>query len=504
MRTEKGYRLTDQQNKIIDTAISGEPVVVNAKAGASKSTTSKIFCKEYKGRVLYTVFGNGNTKDFIKDVAGLNNVMVKSNFGLAFNGIGTKNAYGKIYMDAGRLQETQFILKAIETELKGRIKNHEVGGYFIDKKTIIYDIFRMITRYCYSTDTTISIKHGISDFIYPDETLDVKERLEEAYYSYLLPRAKYIWGRMTNFNNSEFPVSHDVYMKLYHLSSPVLRFDHIIDDEAQDQNPVFVDIINKQNCPKLVLGDDLQSIFSWKGSINALDSFGINHVLPLSKSFRFGEPIAWLAKDVIKHQLGKDTDIEGFERIHTQIHEEDRQFDKFTVLCRTNSECVANLIRYKDIRKVKIVGDMAGTIKYINGIVALRAKKSKQDVKVYGPLSVFKSYGELYDYAKTPAGAEINTLINVMNKCQKEGINAKGLCDILKKSAKTRNPEVIISTAHKSKGAEYDNVILGNDFRTPDDKGWGEEDANLLYVALTRAKKNLQISKCNAILEAIN
>ena len=59
-------------------------------------------------------------------------------------------------------------------------------------------------------------------------------------------------------------------------------------------------------------------------------------------------------------------------------------------------------------------------------------------------------------------------------------------------------------TAHKSKGLEFEQVILTDDYAglfDPEDKGRplgpGEiaaEDVNLLYVAITRARRALQMN----------
>jgi hypothetical protein len=56
---------------------------------------------------------------------------------------------------------------------------------------------------------------------------------------------------------------------------------------------------------------------------------------------------------------------------------------------------------------------------------------------------------------------------------------------------------VILTTAHKSKGREWDNVILADDYPSPYDSkgryiGLHEQERNLLYVACTRAKKRLR------------
>ena len=63
----------------------------------------------------------------------------------------------------------------------------------------------------------------------------------------------------------------------------------------------------------------------------------------------------------------------------------------------------------------------------------------------------------------------------------------------LKKEAK-----ILMTTAHKSKGCEYKNVVLANDFPldahqpNPMQK-MHQQELNLLYVACTRAINKLQV-----------
>ena len=61
-----------------------------------------------------------------------------------------------------------------------------------------------------------------------------------------------------------------------------------------------------------------------------------------------------------------------------------------------------------------------------------------------------------------------------------------------------RDAEIVVSTAHKAKGREWDVVRLAGDFKDPfiynkKTTQWeaSEEKRNLLYVAATRAKKTL-------------
>ena len=63
-----------------------------------------------------------------------------------------------------------------------------------------------------------------------------------------------------------------------------------------------------------------------------------------------------------------------------------------------------------------------------------------------------------------------------------------------------KHADVVLTTAHKSKGLEFDNVVLCGDFPPihechRDEIDIDEEEVNLLYVASTRAKFNLVMNK---------
>lgn len=51
-----------------------------------------------------------------------------------------------------------------------------------------------------------------------------------------------------------------------------------------------------------------------------------------------------------------------------------------------------------------------------------------------------------------------------------------------------------MTTAHKSKGLEFDHVSIADDFHLLCEDDIDRQEANLLYVAVTRAKKNLVLN----------
>ncbi|GKW03098.1 hypothetical protein PEC301877_19130 [Pectobacterium carotovorum subsp. carotovorum] len=65
----------------------------------------------------------------------------------------------------------------------------------------------------------------------------------------------------------------------------------------------------------------------------------------------------------------------------------------------------------------------------------------------------------------------------------------------LQATTNEKEADVVVSTAHRSKGLEWDTVILNDDFSDITDPLLSEaartDETNLLYVATTRARKLL-------------
>lgn len=113
---------------------------------------------------------------------------------------------------------------------------------------------------------------------------------------------------------------------------------------------------------------------------------------------------------------------------------------------------------------------------------------------------LFASWGELQDYAEhDPAGRDLQPFVELVDTHGPEAIIAA--VDALIDEAKA---EVTVSTAHKAKGREWPKVRIADDFPPPgsnqqDDSGRpipepvSDTDARLAYVAVTRARRHLDL-----------
>ncbi|CAH0543275.1 hypothetical protein VMF7928_04501 [Vibrio marisflavi CECT 7928] len=127
----------------------------------------------------------------------------------------------------------------------------------------------------------------------------IKPKQKEKLIRYLVHHCQLFSQAMLNAN-SPCPSSHDAYVKYWQLNNPVINYDYIMFDEAQDANPVLLNVILKQSCQQIFVGDKYQSIYQFRGGLNAMDI--IPHpAYPLSHSFRFGPNIASLATKILNH-----------------------------------------------------------------------------------------------------------------------------------------------------------------------------------------------------------
>ncbi len=104
-------------------------------------------------------------------------------------------------------------------------------------------------------------------------------------------------------------------------------------------------------------------------------------------------------------------------------------------------------------------------------------------------LACFDSWTEVEAYAKTEEGEDLILMVRLIKE-----FSCEPILKALREMVKEEDADLVISTAHKSKGREWDTVRLAADFPTADKMG--DADLKLLYVAATRARLSLDVSEC--------
>lgn len=321
-----------------------------------------------------------------------------------------------------------------------------------------------------------------------------KEDLAEGTGTAIVNLARAIWAEMTNLK-SPIKMPHDGYLKLWAMSQPKLRYDYILLDEAQDTNPLTLDLVLSQKAhAKLVLvGDKHQGIYGFRKAVNAMKCVPADERVAITQSFRFANGIAAVASALLREYKQEPNAIRGRDDIEASWQVDLRR--PYAILSRTNAAlfgALASLVtRDKPVKAVHYVGGFDG---YIFGKVLdayylwSNQRQSIRDESItrFPDFSAFKEYGE---EANDP---EVKALVKVVEqyRCDVPSIyNALKAAEVPEDRA-----AVSVSTAHKSKGLEWEQVVLTDDFITlpPEEDDYDPEEINLLYVAITRAIRALE------------
>lgn len=350
-----------------------------------------------------------------------------------------------------------------------------------------------VARFEQSADREISIKHVSCT---PCDSILMKDEAAlRAWKFTIFDAAAKLWKLRIDLR-SDVLATHDTYLKLYQLSNPDLsQFEVIYLDESQDTNAVVLDIFlqQKDRCKLIAVGDGYQNIYSWRGAMNAMLELEWPEA-QLSKSFRFGQAVGDLADIVLADNGVIQTSVKGFEKLTTEVMGkwdlDDEFWDSpYTMLFRTNGALIFQAVDLiEQGKKVNLEIDVSDFTKLLESAIEL-SRGNMTKVK-HESLVQFENWEECGIEAEAVQG-ELLRVYNMVNN----GSVFKVL-GVLSHHRNYENPDVILTTAHKSKGREWDNVVLADDFPSPYNQkgewvGLPDMERNLLYVALTRVKKLL-------------
>ncbi|MDD9301003.1 MAG: ATP-dependent helicase [Desulfobacter sp.] len=301
---------------------------------------------------------------------------------------------------------------------------------------------------------------------------------------------------------------HDGYLKLYQLSAPILDYDCILLDEAQDINPVTEAIVFSQTDhrklnrpgPSLILvGDIHQQIYSFRGAKDSLTSFKAQKTLYLTQSFRFDNNVA-RAANMVLHTFKKETR----SLLGTKVPEK-AAWDKkeFTIIARTNATLFDRAVVLMNRHDIGFAGGVkAYNLGRLKDVFYLYDRERSKILDPY--IRGFKSFEALKSYARTVEEFEILTQCRLVEKYRSK---LPFLVDQVVKKAKGletdgKQPGILLTTAHKAKGLKWAQVLLMDDFiplvkegMPIPSHGTPSDEFNLIYVAMTRAMTHLRFDK---------
>ncbi|MEU3712555.1 UvrD-helicase domain-containing protein [Streptomyces catenulae] len=474
---------TTEQSTAAEAFRSGSHLVIQAGAGTGKTTTLAMLAHEAQAqgrRGRYLAFNRSIARDAAHTFPG--ETACTTAHALAYAEVG-RNFRAR--MDAPRRSgwRTGAAL-GIDTGMSLRL-----GPRTITHRGLSCTALRTVNRFCQSADRHLTHHHVPP--LRGAEAEPLHSRLADA----VLPYARKAWADLQNPDRGTVRFLHDHYLKMWALQDPIIAADYLLLDEAQDTNPVVEHLLDAQrNHAQVVLvGDSAQAVYGWRGARDIMTGSPGRH-LRLSHSFRFGPALAheanrWLTLANAPLRLTgapwRTTELTVVRAPRA-------------ILCRSNAGAMREVIRQLATgRRVALAGGSGA----LNALAQAAHELESGRSTGHPELMLFASWGELREYAEyDPAGRDLLPLVELVDTHGSEAVLAT-----LDQLSPEEHAEVIVSTAHRAKGREWDSVRIGDDFTEPDDLDEHDDrgiplpgpvdpdEARLAYVAVTRARSRLDI-----------
>ena len=443
--SKKSVKYNEEQEAVIDGCIDG--IKVNAFAGAGKSTVAEGMVQTLgHDKTIYTAFLRENALDGQAFAQSFNHDQLACKYAL-------KSSPFESVFCASKFPDSDILYNSI-----GFDPNLDTGVRKIQRRAIGRTVYDTLTNYCHSTESEILLSHV------PLSIVDANSAKK------IVRWAKSLWDLMLSGRAEE---KHSVYfqhlMKYWSLHPELQLRDsikNIIIDEAQDLNGAFYNVLMNHSDRNInVIGDTYQQLFSWRGAVNSMSLFD-KKMLPLTKSYRFGQGIAEGANNLLSHHSDvPDFTILGISNNDSKIiyydPEEGVPDVPGAMLTRTRTKIVKladdELERGSKIHVKTELGQMKKVVQnilylangeayrinhdYISRCYSISNLEAELDAfpdpEVYYALKLYKEYG--------------NRIIKVIERIENNSVEEDQAIKI-------------ISTTHSIKGKEWDNVVISEDY----------------------------------------
>lgn len=452
--------LTEEQQAVVDVSrqlLPREMLKVDACAGSGKTSTLVEIAKANPhARFLYLAFNRAIVSEAKQRFPA--NVKIYTTHGLAYYW------YAYVYGNE-RLHDIKPSYKIFDIEpLFPSLGNRELNGLLLEYR----------------------------DFLYSS--------LEEPY-------DKNVAKIFEAVQQGKLPLTHDFYLKLYQLRcQPKFRnYDYVLLDEAQDTNAVTMAIFTDNDCRRILVGDSHQAIYGFRGAINGLNGVQAEHNLNLTHSFRSVQPILDRANWFLnRYDAHNSVPMTSQVEPRTLYHYE-------AIITRTNAEIIRTIrdLDPQEMGDYFLLRPAEAVFSCALSILAVFYGVGNV-YPAYSWLKRFTSKEKLEKYIEDCGDIEIKQNLKLVSDYGPELLNIFSKAQAL---AANRDATHCITTAHTAKGLEWDRVTLANDFPDLPDcfkktkqvtKGEAvmskqsfEQELNLYYVAVTRAKYELEDDTAN-------
>jgi hypothetical protein len=479
--------------------------VVEALAGTGKTSTLELIAKSFPSkRILVVVFNKTMQVEIEERMP--ENVECRTFDSLGFSGAPLEIvAKFRTQRDAGwngpkaairnRTEIAKF-LRIPAMRYSAVLENGQMGEARLDPERAASMAIAMVEKFCTSADSVIGTGHYAG----------AEDQDTEAIAAIILPIAEKVWADIRS-ESGRLYVTNSHLTKLWALTRPDFRQrstgprkvpDLIMIDEAQDTAPVCESVMMSQKIQAVWVGDSNQAIYGWRGAKNALANVqpDASKRLPLTESWRFGPEIAAVGNRFLT-RLNAPWPVKGSGgpgRVSDEIERPN------AILCRTNGGMIGQILSLMEKGLTAAVSTATrADLRSLVETVRFLQDRGPSPTRFHEDMAGFAKWSDVENAVLSgEAPKRVEMLHRIITR---HGIDviSEVVESTIEMGARGSEDAVVVVTAHKAKGLQWDRVVIADDFPQPKMslEGYtiqpGPEELRLAYVAVTRAKRELEI-----------
>ena len=505
--------------------------ILNAVAGAGKTTTILNGIALMKGKVWFGVYNKKMADEIKEKLAKRDDLRKRADFGnkvdrvesSTFHSLGFGIVRSMTYPNKPQIDE-----KKVRRIIDGIVAEKEAVAQEPrdDLRELMGTIERMVSmaknRGFVPGDL---VRGGLSDmddmsaWTNMVDHFDIGDTLDDEQVSTAIAFARTVLRR-SNSDISTIDMDDMVYLPLARRVQlkPWHRFDWVLIDEAQDTNPTrraLANLVRTRGARLVAVGDPHQAIYGFTGADNdSLEQIARQFnakELPLTVTYRCPKAVVAHAQQWVSHITAHESAPEGevVSMPYGDLIDDLKSLDcadygENAILCRYNKYLVG--LCFKMIREglpAKIEGRNIGeglvklatrwkSIKTVNGL--------ETKLEEYRSREVAKALAKEQEQKADRVNDEVATIMTVIERVRANGKDR--VTDVVDAIEEIFDDNIsgkgliTLCSAHKSKGLEWDRVmILDRAALMPSKMAKQEwqvaQEINLIYVAVTRAKQTL-------------
>lgn len=467
-------KLTAEQQAIIDCPPQGT-IRILSFAGAAKTTTLENYARRWAMPSLYLTFNTEMAKE------------ARPRFPATCE-TRTPHSYAHRALDIRKRGAGGRLIPKLRPEHLAPYEMHLDGVPGMTDHQVKTAVIRTIERFSMSAGPEFLPEHCAAR--------TQRQRLA------IRRMAAAVAGDLFRIFDHDGPITHDVYLKLFELTGRIAGPRYLLLDEGQDWSPVLISIVAKSGLPAIIAGDPWQSIYRFRGAVDAMETFD-GPILTLSQSWRFGEAIARIGNKILGYtSKPPKLPIRGNPALDTSVHRyagRVKTGSGTAVLARTNARLFDSLANLSI--PFHYVGRLNELTRQLLSAYALRKGMLSE---VYDEsVQRFASWGAL-DHAAETGDNEAKRLRDIVLKY---GDQLPPLLERLEgfHRADENKAELVVGTAHSAKGREWPIVYVLDDFpipaelqaeriKNPHKAVELDQELHLTYVCISRAKEQLHLA----------